>query len=142
MIFGAFLFFLSYLNIENNLIKEKYQDKVLFQLRHQYLGEKEDEFLNEPDSLLKAKDFYNLINESNKFKVLNASQLPIYTNINTDETFFDGYEDGYDKTSFENIILMILMHFIDMAVNSYRWISNKNTQDKHISFKNSCVYPG
>lgn len=35
--------------------------------------------------------------------------------------------DSYDKTSFENIILMILMHFIDMAVNSYGWISNKNT---------------
>ena len=50
--------------------------------------------------------------------------------------------DSYDKTSFENIILMILMHFIDMAVNSYRCISNKNTQDKHISFKNSCVYLG
>ena len=122
MIFGAFLFFLSYLNIENNLIKEKYQDKVLFQLRHQYLGEKEDEFLNEPDSLLKAKDFYNLINESNKFKVLNASQLPIYTNINTDETFFDGYEDGYDKTSFEfeDITFYGLKSF-QVNMNSYKF---------------------
>ena len=33
--------------------------------------------------------------------------------------------ESYDKTSFENIILMILMHFIDMAVNSYGWISKK-----------------
>lgn len=37
--------------------------------------------------------------------------------------------ESYDKTSFENIILIILMHFIDMAVNSYGWISNKNTKE-------------
>ena len=37
--------------------------------------------------------------------------------------------ESYDKTSFENIILMILMRFIDMAVNSYGWISNKNTKE-------------
>lgn len=122
MIFGAFLFFLSYLDIENNLIKEKYQDKSLFQLRHQYLGEKEDEFLEESESLHKVKEFYNLINSSTKFKVLNASQLPIYTNINTDETFFDGYEDGYEQTSFKyNDIIFYGLKSFQVNMNSYRF---------------------
>ena len=71
-----------------------------------------EKLTNEKEDLL-VVDWYKDLNTT--LRVKNAIAVSLDHDL----------PESYDKTSFENIILMILMHFIDMAVNSYGWISKK-----------------
>lgn len=72
-----------------------------------------EKLTKERDELL-VVDWYKDMNTM--LKVKNAIALSLNEDL----------PESYDKPLFENIIIMLLMHFIDMAVNSYGWISNKS----------------
>ncbi len=82
-----------------------------------YVLLKKDKKLTKEKEDLLVVDWYKDLNTT--LRVENAIAMSLNHDL----------PESYDKTSFENIILMILMHFIDMAVNSYGWISNKNTKE-------------
>lgn len=136
LLIGTFFYFFDSVDSVETGFKEVYSGKAMFQISNDYYNEKSEEFSKNNDTLLIKKEFYNKLNDEDKFSYLSLKEH--YISINSEmvpnESKIINFNNEYGLEKIEDkeytMVKSIQMNqksfdFFDLEVSEGRvWNSN------------------